>query len=113
VGEERGKKGDPIEWGWERPLGPDFFEEALYERFPLESKNDFTKEAPLRGYDNRKEELPKCMHGEDCLVQMFTEGIDGGRRFFKCPRALVIAITLCGFNILLFYTATNEPCNLL
>jgi hypothetical protein len=92
---------------------PDFFEEALYERFPLESKNDFTKEAPLRGYDNRKEELPKCMHGEDCLVQMFTEGIDGGRRFFKCPRALVIAITLCCFNILLFYTATNEPCNLL
>ena len=23
-----------------------------------------------------------CMHGEDCLVHMFIEGIDGGRRFF-------------------------------
>jgi hypothetical protein len=53
------------------------------------------------------------MHGEDCLVQMFTEGIDEGRRFFKCQRALVIAITLYGFNILLFYTTTNERCNLL
>ena len=63
----RGKgKGTPIVW--EGSLGPDFFEEALYERFPVESKSDFTKEAPLRGYDKRKEEWPKCMHGEDCLV---------------------------------------------
>ena len=72
---------------WEDFLGPDFFKEALYERFPLESKSDFTKEAPLKEYDKWKEEWSKCMHGEDCLVQMFTEGIDGGRRFFKCPRA--------------------------
>ena len=82
----RGKeKGTTIRW--EGPLGPDFFEEALYERFPVESKSNFTKEAPLRGYDEWKEEWQKCMHGEDCLVQMFIEGIDGGRRFFKCPRA--------------------------
>jgi hypothetical protein len=53
------------------------------------------------------------MHGEDCLVQMFTEGIDGGRRFFKCPRAWVITITFWFLNILLFYTTTNEPYNLL
>ena len=60
---------------------------------PPESKSDFTKECPLRGYDNRKEDWPKCMHGEDCLVQMFTEGIDRGCRFFKCPREWVITIT--------------------
>ena len=88
---------------WEGSLGLDFFEEALYERFPVESKSDFTKETPLRGYDEQKEEWPKCMHGEDCLVQMFTKGIDGGRRFFKCPRAWVIAITICFFNMFLLY----------
>jgi hypothetical protein len=49
----RGKgKGTPIMW--EGYLGPDFFEEALYERFLVESKSDFTKEAPLRGYGERK-----------------------------------------------------------
>ena len=52
---ERGKgKGTTIVW--EGSLGPNFFEKALYERFPVESKSDFTKEAPLRGYDERKEE---------------------------------------------------------
>jgi hypothetical protein len=25
-------------------------------------------------YDNRREDWSKCMHGEDCLVQMFVEG---------------------------------------
>ena len=70
---------------WEDSLGPDFFEEALYERSLVESKRDFTKEAPLRGYDERKEEWPKYMHGEDCLVQMFTEEIDRGHCFFKYP----------------------------
>ena len=43
-------------------------------------------------------------HGEDCLVQMFTEGIDEGRHFFKSLRAWVIAITICFFNMFLFYT---------
>ena len=81
-GREKGKGTTIV---WEGSLGPDFFEKALYERFPVESKSDFTKEAPLRGYDERKEEWPKCMHSEDCLVQMFTDGIDGGRCFFKCP----------------------------
>ena len=51
----RGKeKGTTIVW--EGSLDLDFFEEALYDRFPVESKSDFTKEAPLRGYDERKEE---------------------------------------------------------
>ena len=100
-GREKGKRTTII---WEGSLGPDFFEEALYERFSVESKRDFTKEASLRGNDERKEEWPKCMHGEDCLVQMFTEGIDGGRRFFKCPRAWVIDITIYFFNMFLFYT---------
>jgi len=98
-----GTKGTPFLW--EGSLGPEDFEEAVYDRFPLESKYDFTKEAPLRGYDDRKEEWPKCMHGEDCLVQMYTEGMDGGRRFFKCPRACVIDFTICCFNGLLFCTA--------
>jgi hypothetical protein len=64
-------------------VGPDFYPEAVFE-FPVESRSEFTNENPLRGYDNRKEDWPKCMHGEDCLVQMMAEGTDGGRRFFKC-----------------------------
>ena len=49
-GSSRGRekeKGTTIRW--EGPLGPDFFEEALYERFLVESKSDSIKEAPLRG----------------------------------------------------------------
>ena len=61
-----------------------FFSEAVYE-FSFESMSDFTKETPLRGYDNRREDWPKCMHGEDCLVQMCAKGTDGGHRFFKFP----------------------------
>jgi hypothetical protein len=79
-----GTKGSPIVW--EGSLGPDDFEEPDYQ-FPIKSKSDFTKDCPLRGYDNRKEDWPKCRHSEDCLVQMFTKGLDGDRRFFKCPRA--------------------------
>ena len=68
-GKGKGKgvtKGNPFLC--EGPLGPEDFEEAVYDRFPIKSKHDFPKEAPLRGYDDRKEEWPKCMHGEDCLV---------------------------------------------
>jgi hypothetical protein len=79
---------------WEGSLGPEDFDEPVY-HFPVETKRDFTKECPLRGYDNRKEEWPKCRHGEDCLVQMFVEGLDGGRRFFKCPRAEVTGFNFC------------------
>ena len=104
-GSSRGRgKGKGTTIVWEGSLGPDFFEAALYERFPVESKSDFTKEAPLRGYDEQKEEWSKCMYGENCLVQMFTKGIDGGRRFLKCTRAWVIIITICFFNMFLFYT---------
>ena len=55
--------------------------------FPVENKSNFCKDNPLRGYDNRKEEWPKYSHGKDCVVQMVTEGTDGDRRFFICPRA--------------------------
>ena len=74
---------------WPSSIGLEDFLEAVYE-FPVESRSDFTKDSPLRGYDNRIEDWPKCMHGEDCLVQMLAEGTDGGHRFFKCPRAWVI-----------------------
>ena len=77
--------------GWVRwPLI--FFSKEVYE-FLVESNSDFTKEAPLREYDNRKENWPKCMHGEDCLVHMRAEGMDGGRCFIKCLRAWVILST--------------------
>jgi len=81
-----GRKGPPVVW--DGPLGPDFFPEPIFE-FPAQTKREFTKETPLRQYDNRKEEWPKYRHGEDCLVQMCTDGMDGGRRFFKCPCAWV------------------------
>jgi hypothetical protein len=79
---------------WEGSLDPKNFDEPVY-HFSVETKRDFTKECPLQGYDNRKEDWPKCRHDEDCLVQMFVEGLDGGHHFFKCPRAEVI-----GFKIL-------------
>ena len=73
---KRGRKGDPIIW--EGPLGPDSFPEPVFE-FPLQHKSEFTNENPLRQYDNRREPWPKYRHGEDCLVQMCTDGMDGGR----------------------------------
>ena len=80
-GSGRGKgsrKGPPIVWPGS--IGSEDFSEVVYE-FPVESMSDFTKDSPLRGYDNRIEDWPKCMHGEDCLVQMLAEGTDGGHRF--------------------------------
>jgi hypothetical protein len=62
--------------------------------FLVETQRDFTKECPLRGYDNRKEDWPKYRHGEGCLVQMFVEGLDGGCHLFKCPRAEVISFKI-------------------
>ena len=82
-----GKKRDSIIW--DGPLGPDFFPEPVSE-FPPQHKSEFTNETPLRQYDDRKEPWPKYRHGEDCIVQMCTDGMDGGRRFFKCPRTWVI-----------------------
>jgi hypothetical protein len=76
------KKGAPIVW--EGSLGLEDFDEPIY-HFLIEGKRDFTKERPLRLYDDRKEDWPRCRHGEDCLVQMFVEGMDGGHHFFKCP----------------------------
>ncbi|CAN6314808.1 unnamed protein product [Urochloa humidicola] len=89
------RKGPPIVW--EGDLGPEYFGEAVWE-FPVESKSDFPKDKSLRQYDNRKEDWPKCMHGEDCLVQIITNHAHGGRRFYKCPRAWAShAPENCGF----------------
>ena len=85
------RKGPPIVW--EGSVGPEIYPEPVFE-FPVQSKSEFTTTKPLRGYDNRKEEWPKCMHGEDCVVQMMIEGEDGGRRFFKCLRAWVTLTNL-------------------
>jgi len=52
-----GRKGAPIVW--EGSLGPDSFPEAVFE-FPKQNKSEFTKETPLRGYDNRREEWPNA-----------------------------------------------------
>jgi len=101
VGKGRGKggsKGPPILW--DGSLGPDFFDEPLDE-FPLESKSDFTNEAPLRGYDNRKEDWPKCRHGQDCLVHMCNDAEGGGRRFFRCPRGWVFVMNYLFLQICL------------
>ena len=101
-----GRKGPPIVWEDGPTVGPEFFGEAVYE-FPVECKFDFTKDNPLRGYDNRREEWPKCLHGEDCVVQMMTKGMDGGRRFFRCLRAWVLAITLCVHNTFVLSSIIN------
>jgi hypothetical protein len=105
-GRKRGTKGTLIVW--EGSLGPEDFDEPVY-HFPVETKRDFTKECPLLGYDNRKEDWPKYRHGEDCLVQMFMEGLDGGRRFFKCPRAEVIDFKIHYSNFFLHYFASHRP----
>ena len=84
------RKGPPIVWP--DSIGLEDFPEAVYE-FSVESRSDFTKDSPLRRYDNRIEDWSKCIYGEDCLVQMLAKGTDGGRRFFKCPRAWVMLST--------------------
>jgi hypothetical protein len=73
---------------WEGSLSPDSFEEPI-EQFHLESKSDFTRERPLRSYDNCTEDWLKCCHGEDRVVQMYNDCDGGGRRFFICPRGFV------------------------
>ena len=100
-----GRKGPPIVWDGPT-VGPEFFGEDVYE-FLVECKSDFTKDSPLRGYDYRSEEWPKCSHGEDCVVQMMTEGTDGGCRFFRCPRAWVIAITLRFHKLFVMFSKIN------
>ena len=101
-----GKKGPPIVWDDGPTVGLEFFGEAVYE-FPVECKSDFTKDSPLRGYDYHMEEWPKCSHGENCVVQMMAEGTDGGRCFFRCPRAWVIAITLRFHKLFLMFSKIN------
>ena len=39
---------------------------------------------------------------------MCTEGMDGGRRFFKCPRVRVVFSTNCVLNIFVIYCITYD-----
>jgi hypothetical protein len=100
-----GMKGPSIVW--KGSVGSESYSEAVYE-FSVESKGEFTKEKPRRGYDDRKEDWPKCMYDEDCLVQMRAEGMDGGRRFFKCPRAWIIITTIHLLHMFLFFYNLHE-----
>jgi hypothetical protein len=86
-------------------ISPDSSSEAVFE-FLVLSKSDFTNESPLRGYDKRKEDWPKCMHGEDCLVQLMTDGMDGSLCFFKCLRAWVIVIIVLFLHMFLLFPTT-------
>lgn len=75
---------------WGGPQGPDMFPHPL-EDFPLEGKDDFVGDRKLRPYDDRTEVWPQCRCGEYCVVQVFDEFIDGGRRFYRCPFGYVCA----------------------
>ena len=55
------RKGPPVMW--EGPVGTEIYPEPVFQ-FPVQSKSEFTTTKPLRGYDNRKEDWPKCMHGD-------------------------------------------------
>ena len=57
--------------------GPDWYKYPL-ENFPLQGKSNFRPPSRLPSYDNRKEEWSKCCHDENCVVQVYDGGIDGG-----------------------------------
>ena len=83
----KGKGGAPVVWPGS--YGPDWYPDPL-EHFPLQGKKDFRPPVFLRPYDTRKEEWPKCCHGENCVMQVYHAGPeDGGRLFFRCPRGWV------------------------
>ena len=63
---KEGRKDPPIVWEDRPTVGPEFFDEAVYE-FLVECKYDFSNDSPLRGYDNCREEWPNYSHGEDLL----------------------------------------------
>jgi hypothetical protein len=98
-----GRKGPPIVW--EGSVCPESYSEAMHE-FPVERKGEFTKEKPLREYGDRKEDWPKCRHGEDCLVQMCVEGTNGGRCLFECSRVWVTVTTIHLLDMFLFFSKT-------
>jgi hypothetical protein len=95
-------RGKGVRIVWEGYLGPDSFKKPI-EQFSLESKSDFTRERPLRSYDNRTEDWPKCHHGEDCVVQMYNDCDGGGRRFFRCPRGFVFPFNSHFFQIYIWF----------
>ncbi|WVZ74513.1 hypothetical protein U9M48_022685, partial [Paspalum notatum var. saurae] len=84
-GRGRGRRGNPPHhFVWEGSFGPEEYEPPL-EQFPLEGIHTFVGARRLRPYDDRRDEWPKCAHGEHCVVQVFDSWIDGGRRFYRCP----------------------------
>ena len=88
-GRGRGRRGNPPHhFVWEGSFGPEEYEPPL-EQFPLEGIHTFVGARRLRPYDDRREEWPKCAHGEHCVVQVFDSWIDGGRRFYRCPNGYV------------------------
>ena len=72
------------------PQGPSIYAHAL-EEFPLETINSFVAGRKLRPYDDRTEPWPTCRCGEYCVVQVFDEFIDGGRRFYRCSNGYMCA----------------------
>ena len=76
---------------WGGTQGPDWYDHPL-EEFPLEGIDTFLGGRKLRPYDDRPEVWPTCRCGEYCVVQVFDEFLDGGRRFYRCPFGYVSAI---------------------
>jgi hypothetical protein len=88
---------------WLGCYGPDWYPDPQ-EYFPLQGKKDFHPPSRLRPYDNRKEEWPKCCHGDNCVVQVYSDGgLHEGRRFLRCPRGWV-SLTTRFIVLLIFIT---------
>lgn len=49
------------------------------ENFPLQGKKDFRPPRRLHPYDNKKEEWPKCCHGDNYVVQVYDGGTSSWR----------------------------------
>jgi len=74
---------------WPGSYGPEQYFAPVYE-FPLEERHAFTRPGHrLREYDERDDVWPQCHHKKPCVVQMYDDWIDAGRRFFRCPDGYV------------------------
>jgi hypothetical protein len=81
----------------------------LHTNFQYKVKSDLDKEVRFWSYDNRREDWTKCMHSEDCLMQMFVEGrIGGDPCFFRCPFAYVNITYNPLFYMILVLSKTNS-----
>ena len=73
---------------WPGSFGPEEYEPPVYE-FPLEERQDFAPPRRLREYDDRDDVWPQCHHKQPCVIQMYDDWKDAGRRFFRCPNGMV------------------------